>query len=90
MVGIEAGDKLVLRDVEGRQTCELAVAGAKISANVTILPLVSTAEKRLGYMIVIEDISNEKRMKSTMSKYMDSGLADKLMEGEDEIFSRAW
>ncbi|MFQ5764421.1 MAG: adenylate/guanylate cyclase domain-containing protein, partial [Rhodospirillales bacterium] len=38
-------------------------------------------------MIMIEDISSEKRMKSTMSRYMDPGLADQLMEGgEGEDF----
>ena len=33
---------------------------------------------------MIEDISDEKRMKSTMSRYIDPGIADKLMgEGAD-------
>ena len=60
---------------------ELSIGGDTLSANVAILPLVSTGEKKLGTMIIIEDISHEKRMKSTMARYMDSGLADKLMEG---------
>jgi len=30
---------------------------------------------------MVEDISNEKRMKSTMSRYLDSSLADRIMEG---------
>ncbi len=30
-------------------------------------------------MIMIEDISSEKRMKSTMSRYLDPGIADQLM-----------
>jgi len=37
-------------------------------------------------MIVIEDISAEKRMKSTMARYMDPGVADQLLaagEGDD-------
>ena len=33
----------------------------------------------IGAMLMIEDISSEKRMKSTMSRYMDPELADKLM-----------
>ena len=38
-------------------------------------------------MIMIEDISTEKRMKSTMSRYMDPGIADQLMdEGGSEEF----
>lgn len=58
----------------------------KISANVNVLPLKNEEEKRLGVMVMIEDISSEKRMKSTMSRYMDPGIADRLMGdggGED-------
>ena len=37
-------------------------------------------------MIMLEDISSEKRMKSTMSRYMDPGLADRLLaSGEDAL-----
>lgn len=56
----------------------------KLSANLTILPLISPEEKKLGVMFMIEDISSEKRMKSTMSRYMDPGLADQLMAGGDD------
>ena len=40
----------------------------------------------IGAMLMIEDISSEKRMKSTMSRYMDPELADQLMatSGENE------
>ncbi len=39
----------------------------------------------IGAMLMIEDISSEKRMKSTMSRYMDPELADQLMtaDGDD-------
>ena len=58
-----------------------------ISANVTLLPLIGDDGKKLGSMIMIEDISTEKRMKSTMSRYMDPGIADQLMdEGGSEEF----
>src|SRR5208337_764346 len=36
-------------------------------------------------MIMLEDISGEKRMKSTMSRYMDPGLADQLLAGGEDI-----
>ncbi len=58
---------------------------AELNVNVTVMPLRS-GEKRLGSMVMIEDISNEKRMKSTMSRYMDPALADKLLAaGEDAL-----
>ena len=66
---------------------ELHFGDEATSANVTILPLISSEDEKLGSMIMIEDISSEKRMKSTMSRYMDPALADQLMSGgENEDF----
>lgn len=76
--------------VEAQQTDHLMDAALKvgsetISANVTLLPLISIDQKKLGSMIMIEDISSEKRMKSTMSRYMDASIADQLMQDGEEI-----
>lgn len=60
---------------------ELQFGGEKTSANVTVLPLRSTEGEKLGTMVMIEDISSEKRMKSTMSRYMDPALADQMLAG---------
>jgi len=56
-----------------------------LSVNVTVLPLQSTEKKRIGSMLLLEDISNEKRLKSTMSRYMDPGIADKLVANGAEM-----
>ncbi len=56
-----------------------------VSANVTIQPLVGIDKKKLGVMIIIEDITNEKRAKSTMARYMDAGLVDSLLQENEEI-----
>ena len=64
---------------------EMTFGGEKVSVNLTVLPLVSVDEKKLGSMIMIEDISKEKRMKSTMSRYMDPSVADKLLTAGEEI-----
>lgn len=63
---------------------EMEFGGEKVSVNLTILPLNSSEGKKLGSMIMIEDISSEKRMKSTMSRYMDPGIADQLLEGGED------
>ncbi|MBU0970038.1 MAG: GAF domain-containing protein [Proteobacteria bacterium] len=63
---------------------EFAFDQNKISVNVSILPLVAGNKKKLGTLIMIEDISTEKRMKSTLSRYMDPGLADRVLEGENQ------
>ncbi|MBL7171877.1 MAG: GAF domain-containing protein, partial [Desulfobacteraceae bacterium] len=60
---------------------ELEFGGKKISVNLTVLPLISVEQRKLGSMIIIDDISTEKRMKSTMSRYMDPGLAEQLLAG---------
>ena len=57
----------------------------KISANTSVLPLSDPEGKHLGTLIMIEDISSEKRMKSTMSRYMDPGIADQLLAGGDDV-----
>lgn len=72
---------------------ELQVEGETLSVNVTLTPLLGKSEKRsdvdsspkdniIGAMLMIEDISSEKRMKSTMSRYMDPELADQLMTAD--------
>jgi len=63
---------------------ELVCGGERVSANLTVLPLKSADNKRLGSLVVIEDISSEKRLKSTMSRYMDPGIADRLIEAGGE------
>jgi adenylate cyclase len=75
----EKGKSEVIMDAEAR------FGGKAISVNLTILPLVSTAKKKLGSMLVIDDITSEKRMKATMSRYMDPGLADRILAGGEEI-----
>lgn len=62
---------------------EIEIANIKITANITIVPLINANNERLGTMIMIEDISSEKRMKSTMSRYMSPDLAEKLMQSSD-------
>ena len=75
----EIGKPDVIMDAEAE------FGGTRVSVNLTLLPLVSTAKKKLGSMIIIDDITSEKRMKSTMSRYMDPGLADQILEGGEEI-----
>jgi adenylate cyclase len=58
---------------------ELHIGDETLSVNLTALPLLSVERKRIGSMLMIEDISNEKRLKSTMSRYMDPGIADQML-----------
>lgn len=88
-------DKIeTIKEIEEFLDHELVVDGETLSVNVTLTPLKGKASSGLGdaknskgkanaavigAMLMIEDISSEKRMKSTMSRYMDPELADQLM-----------
>jgi adenylate cyclase len=58
---------------------ELAVDEETVSVNVTVLPLLSSDNAQLGTLVMLEDISSEKRVKSTLARYMDPDLADRLL-----------
>jgi len=62
---------------------ELVFGNRAVSVNLTVLPLRGVDEKPLGTMLVLEDITGEKRVKATMSRYMDPSIADQLLASED-------
>ena len=69
-------------ETEGTETivdASLVVGDEVLSVNVTALPLVSVEKQRIGAMLMLEDISTEKRLKSTMARYMDPGIANQLV-----------
>ena len=63
----------------------LQVGDATLSVNFTVQPLLNVDQQRIGSMIVLEDISSEKRLKSTMSRYMDPGIADRLLASGTDL-----
>jgi adenylate cyclase len=73
-------------EIDEFPNAEMVFEEETLSINLTTMPLISAEDdKKLGTMIMIEDISSEKRMKSTMSRYMDPGIADQLLEGGEDI-----
>ena len=55
-----------------------------VSSNVSLVPLIDVNDEAIGYMLIIEDITSEKRVKSTMARYMTKEVADKLLEGGED------
>ncbi|NJN01704.1 MAG: GAF domain-containing protein [Leptolyngbyaceae cyanobacterium SL_1_1] len=56
------------------------------SLNLTVNPLTNPEGGVLGGLLVLEDISQEKRMKTTLYRYMTPGVADRVMQlGEDSL-----
>ena len=73
------------RGTETVMDAELSLRGHVVSVNATVRPLQGKDDTSLGTIILLEDITGEKRMKSTMSRYMDPGLADRLMDESEEF-----
>jgi adenylate cyclase len=54
------------------------------SVNLNTVPLKGAKGEKLGTMLVLEDITSEKRVKSTMARYMAKEVAEKLLEAGEE------
>ncbi|MBS0334469.1 MAG: PAS domain S-box protein, partial [Proteobacteria bacterium] len=60
--------------------------GGASSVNLTAAPLIDANDARIGSMLVLEDITEEKRVRSTMSRYMSKEVAEQLLSaGELEL-----
>ena len=89
----ENKENIILMDVSFQVGSKNEENSEIVSANLSFMPLESQdpdgrtdqESSHLGSMIMIEDISDEKRMKSTMSRYIDPGIADQLMSDGTDI-----
>ena len=54
------------------------------SINVTAVPLINSEQSNSGTILLLEDMSEEKRLKSTMSRYLPSEIADQLIRDGGE------
>lgn len=57
----------------------------KASVNMMIVPLIDVKGEPIGTMLVFEDLTKEKRLKSTMARYMTKEVADRLLEAGDAM-----
>ena len=58
--------------------------GKKHSVNVNFVPLLDPNEENPGLVLVFEDLTREKRMKSTLTRYMSKDIVDQLLEDTRE------
>lgn len=58
------------------------------SINLTVNPLTNPEGGVRGGLLVLEDISQEKRMKSTLYRYMTPGVAERVMALGDDVLMR--
>ena len=82
-----------IANVEASGASDMAVdadlrltSGESASVNLMVVPLIDAADENIGSMVILEDISNEKRVKTTMARYMSKEVVDQLLEaGESEL-----
>jgi adenylate cyclase len=56
-----------------------------VCINLVASPIQDTRRNTLGSMIVMEDITKEKRIRATMSRYMNKELAEQLIQAGDAV-----
>ncbi len=57
-----------------------------VSVNLGVVPMLDIHDHPIGTMLVAEDIGKEKRLRSTMARYMTKEVADRLIEqGESSL-----
>jgi len=75
----EEGDARALLDVEVQ-----TAAGRTISVNVSIVPLINEGASA-GLLVLFEDISQEKRLKGAMRRFMTQKVVDQVLQREDDL-----
>lgn len=64
--------------------------GTTTAANVVASPLLDGAGRTFGFAIVIDDITNEMRLRSTMARYMTREVAEQVIaQGDSALGGRA-
>lgn len=77
----ETGEVDLVLDVD------LANAKRESSVNLRTTELVDGADESLGFLLAFEDMTGEKRLKTTMSRYMSKEVADQLLESGAEALT---
>ena len=63
----------------------LNLGGEQLSVNLSIEPLLDKQGENIGYVLVIEDITSETRIKTNMSRYMNKELTERLLDSGDAM-----
>ena len=63
----------------------VTVTGEALSVNLNLSPLLDSVGDLLGSTMVSEDITSEKRVRSTMAQYMTREIADQVLEHGEAV-----
>jgi len=68
-------------NLEQTMDADLLLPGGKtVPVNLTIVPLPNADVKLAGVLVVLEDITNEQRLRTAIARYMTKEVADRLLE----------
>ncbi|HXY42412.1 MAG TPA: GAF domain-containing protein [Vicinamibacteria bacterium] len=73
----ESGRALLEYDLDAR-----GAPGRPFSMNLNVVPLLDPNGTRRGVVVVMDDITTEKRVKSSLSRYMSKDVVEKLLADE--------
>lgn len=59
--------------------------GGIAAVNLTAAPFLDIDSEPIGYMLVLEDLTREKRVRNTMARYMAKEVVDRLLAGGDDV-----
>ncbi len=68
-------------ETEISMDASLDLGSKTASVNLTAVPLIDVAEEHIGTLLMIEDITQEKRVRTTMARYMSQEVVEQLLEG---------
>jgi adenylate cyclase len=72
---------------ESAVDADLDVAGQPVAINLTAMPLQGAQGEPLGSMVLFDDISSEKRVRTTLARYVDAAVADQLIAADPEMLA---
>lgn len=59
--------------------------GSSVSVNLTVEPFTDANQNAIGFMLIFEDLTEEKRVKSTMARYMSHELSERLLDSNEAL-----
>ena len=80
----ETGEQELAMDMDLALPLGAPGKGDSASVNMAAVPLADAKGEQIGSLLLLEDISNEKRLRGTMARYVPKEVADRLLEGEGD------
>ena len=59
--------------------------GRPLTINLSVLPLANVDRETIGTMLVLEDVTREKRIRGTMVRFMSDRVVEQLLEGGESV-----